>query len=432
MPKRSSRSRKLGSFLGSLNLFKDEKRRTFMSSRSSKRSLFSNYDRNSQLLRDYEKYYRGEGTVWAAINSIAFNTVMSGYSVKSDNPEAKKIIEKFCMDVDIENYMLKSTIFALVYGDAFMEIVYKKKGEPSRLKGIDPKTMFIDYDVYGDVNYYYQVINGQKGEPIDRKYICHLKLFPRPDSPYGISLLEPSRDTIKRKVRTDEAIASSIERHGFRKYVLYVGTDDDYPNEDELDAMETKFEDLSHDNEFILSGNCRLETVDDKGVQGVDEYFGYFQAQAVTGLMTSPEVLGLGQGSTEATANTRAVLYERMIKSFQHSIAKTIERQVFRKILAHHGLKDAIVKIEFNSVTDRDEALKARWLSDIMRSYMRTKYRPFTINEVREMMGKDAVDDPNADRIDIYEDEAKYSDDNIDIDEDEESEEEDLEDEETE
>ena len=406
----SSRSKKLSSMISKLNPFKDEKRRTYVSSKRYEYNLFSKTDRTVTNLEKYEKYYSGEGTVWAAINSIGFNTTMSGYNIKSDNPEAKKVIEKFCRKTNLSKYILNSTIFALIYGDAFGEIVYKKNGEPVRLKGIDPKTMFIDYDVYGDVNYYYQKFrDGSKGDPIDREYIHHLNLFPRPGSPYGISLVEPSRDTIYRKVKTDEAIANSIERHGFPKYVLYVGTEDDFPSDDEMDYLQTKFEDISHDNEFILTGNCKLETVDDGGIQGVDEYFGYFQAQLVTGLLCPEEALGLGRGSTEATASTKAILYERMIKAFQLAISHTLEEQVFRQVLDYYGFdEDTYVKIDFKSVTDKDEAIKARWMANILRSYSHTKYRPFTINEIREMLGQDRIDVEAADRIDVYEDEAEY------------------------
>jgi hypothetical protein len=727
----SRRSSKVGKVLGSLNPFKDEKRRTFVHSKYRQPMLFSKYDRTTANLEKYELYYRSEGMVWAAINLISFNTVMSGYTIESDNKEAKKIIEKFCNDVDLTRYLLKSTQFSLTYGDSFMELVYNKKGKPVRLKGIDPKTMFIEFDVYGDVEHYYQEIDGQKQDLIDRDYICHIKFFHRPDSPYGISLIEPSRDTIHRKVRTDEAIASSIERHGFPKFVLYVGDTDDHPSEDELDKIEKKFENLSHDNEFILSGNCKLEVVDDKGVQGVEEYFGYFQAQGVTGLLCPEEALGLGSGSTEAcydektevltkrgwvlhkdlknsdliatfnpitnmmeyrfsfepvekyqydhdgnmihfkgrkidimvtpnhrmwanknpteteenwqfvtaeeihnsgaqwaikcksdyepldkiddkiintmkfigyyisdgsinsngqpycrlsqkkeqsldrmrqvihnfeprfkesntdvkgsefhlydwnlynwlkqfgnncydrkisreildmhpvylekllfaaidgdgtydtrkgrntceyataseqladdileiatkcgfralkgfspdkrdnrkgmwrvsidlskkdyvlitprmchnvnyvgktyclnvpnhiyytrrngrvaiqgnTANIRQILFERMIKAFQHSLAQMVQREIFAKVLAYYGMEDEYVKIKFKSVTDKDEAMKAKWLSDILKSYGSSKYRPFSINEVRQMFDKEALDDDYADRHDIF------------------------------
>lgn len=276
--------------------------KTLVRAKSSGTGGLSGSDRTTQTLKRYESYYRGDGTVWAAINSIAFNTIMTGYNIYSENDEAKELITKFLRRIDFDNFALKVVIFCLVYGDSFLEIRYNKKGTPVRVMDVDPKTMFIDYDAYGDIEAYHQEFQGSKGESIDPKYISHFSLFPRPESPYGISLIEPSRDTIKRKIRTDEAIANALIRHGFSKYVITVGQSGErqLAPDDVLKDIDEEFEDITEQNEFIVPWNVKVETIDERGIQGVEDYFNYFQAQSATGLLVSEESLGLGNGSTEA------------------------------------------------------------------------------------------------------------------------------------
>lgn len=373
--------------------------------------------RSSTLLEKYWTYYNREGTVWAAINSIAFNTVMVGYTLHSDIPEAKKVISNFCKRVNLDTHLLDNVIYALVLGDSFMEIIYKKNSRDiSRLKDIDPKTMVINYNKYGEVETYQQVILGKKQPPIGKEYICHIKLFSRPDSPYGISIIEPSKDTIDRKVRTDEALANAIIRHGTSKYIATIGTAEEkqLPPESILKEIKEELEDIDEKNEFVVPWNVKIETIDERGIQGVEEYFNYFQSQVVLGLLCPEEALGLGRGATEATSRVKAILYERMIKSFQLRISRIIEHELFNKVLRANGLPENSVEIVFNSVTEEDEALKAKWIGNLLRGFQRSTIKPFTINEIRSFFGYKPVNIPLADRLIYGYDEIKKDEDEYD------------------
>lgn len=355
--------------------------------------------RNRTTLDKFWTYYNKEGTVWAAINSIAFNTVMVGYTIQSNNPEAKKLIHDFTKRVDLETHLLNNVIYALVLGDAFLEIIYKKNSKDiSRLKDIDPRTMTINYNKYGEVQNYQQVINGQKLPPIEKDYICHIKLFSRADSPYGISMIEPSKDTIDRKVRTDEALSNAIIRHGTAKYVATIGTPEErqIPPKEVLEDIQSKLQYINEKNEFIVPWNVKIDTIDEKGIQGVEEYFNYFQSQVVLGLLCPEEALGLGRGSTEATSRVKAILFERMIRAFQIKIARIVEHDIFNKVLVANGFPENSVELVFNSVTEEDEALKAKWMGNLLRGFAKSEIKPFTINEIRSFFGFKPIDSDEA------------------------------------
>ncbi len=376
-------------------------------------SLFSQKERTEAQLKKYWQYYTQEGTVWAAINSIAYNTVMVGYDIESNDKEAKKIIERWCRKVDLPIHLLNNTIYGLVFGDSFIEIIKNKKQAPSSLKDVDPQTMEVNFDKYGIVQNYTQSLGKKAGESVpklDKESICHIRFFPKPNDPYGLSLISPNVDILDKKVRADNAIASAIIRHGTSKLVFSVGSEKDgqLPPDSVLEAIESEVEDIDEKNEFVVPWNVDVYPIDEKGIQGVEDYYNYFQSQLVLGLLVPGEVLGLGQGSTEATARVRALLYERMIQSFQTQLAAIVEKQLFKKVLQANGYNmedeenDVYVKINFRSVTDADESEKAKWMGNLIRGFRSSKTKPFTINEIRRMFNKPELDDPEADTI-IYE-----------------------------
>ena len=368
--------------------------KTIIRSNTTKTSLFSNDDRTIKNLKLYYKYYRGDGTVWAAINSIAFNTVMVGHFFESDDDDAKKIISDFCYKIDLDSHLLNATTYALVLGDSFLEIIYKKDGKHiSRLKKTDGRTMNINYDDYGDIQSFQQKVAGEKKDPIEPEFICHFNLFPKPDSPYGISLIEPSRDIIRRKIRSDQAITNAMIRHGTPKYVATIGTEKEgqTPPTKTLKLIQDEMKDINEKNEFIIPWNCKIGTIDENGVKGIKDYTDYFQTQLVVGLLCPEEALGMGKGSTEATARVKAILYERMIQSFQLRIARIIEQSLFNKVLEAHGKKPNSVHIKFNSITDEDEAMKAKWMGELMNGFRNSPVKPFTINEIREYFKKSPI-----------------------------------------
>lgn len=351
-------------------------------------------DRTTDELKKYWVYYSGEGTVFASLNVTAWNTVMTGYTIESDDNNAEEFIKSFCDKIDIESAFRQATLYALIFGDAFIEKVYTRGKDIKRLKVIDTRTMLINTDKFGDITDYEQQLEGRKvGKKLKPEDIIHIRFNEIPGSPYGLSLISPSLDTIDRKVSTDEALYNAIKRHGTLKWVITVGSEKsgDIPPDEILDNIKKEFEDIDSKNEFVVPWMVQLNTIDEKGIEGVEEYFNYFQTQLVAGLLCPPEALGMGKGSTEATARVRAILYERMIKAYQQRLSRIIMEELFNPMLEKYKFMDKNkytkedetipVYIKFKSVTEEDEALRAKWFGNLIRGGV----NPFTNNEIRAM-----------------------------------------------
>lgn len=357
--------------------------------------------RDEQTLKQYWNYYTTDGTIFASVNITAWNSVMVGYNLLSDNPKAKEIIQRKLEQMDLDGILLDNVVYTLIFGDSFIEKVRSKKKpedikkaskvlqdkkKPSgflvRLKSVNPITMTINADEYGTITGYTQTIEGKKLETkILPEDILHNRFFPRPDSPYGISLIEPSRITIDRKLDTDETIYQAIKRHT-PKYVVTLGEKDDIPGKAVFDKIKSELEDISAKNEFIVPGTVSIATIDERGVPNVEQYFSTFQTQMIIGLLCPEEALGLGTGSTEATSKVKEIMYERFIKAIQHKLATRIRLEVINPILLENGMDEDIVFMRFNSVTDADEAVKAKWMGNLLRGFQFSD-KPFTVNEIR-------------------------------------------------
>jgi hypothetical protein len=337
--------------------------------------------RNEQSLKNFWKYYEGEGTVFASINTTAWNSVMVGFVLVSADEQAKLLIQNALEIMDIDAILLDSVVYGLIFGDSFIEKV-KSGNNIVKLKTVDPITMQINTDEHGEILDYQQKIQGKLLPSLNKEDIVHFRFFPKPDGPYGISLISPSKDTIDRKLTTDDSIAKAIARHGTPKYVVKVGDAEHIPPDSAFANIKSTLEDIEAINEFIIPGMIDIQTIDESGIQSVKEYYDYFQTQLIVGLLCPEEALGQGKGSTEATARVKEIMYERFIKAIQHKITTMVRLEIINPILLANGKEENIVYMRFNSVTDADEAVKAKWLGNLLRGFPEGE-KPFSIDEIR-------------------------------------------------
>jgi len=353
-----------------------------------KSSYFEKRRRTRENLKKYWNMYSQDGTVFAAITTIATNVVMPGWRLESDNEQAKEYVEKYCIDTNlIEDKIFRTVRDALIFGDGIGENVFKN-GELVANYARDPTTFEFKVDNKGIIKGIVQVIDGKEYGPILKpEQIFHVKFFERPDSPYGMSIIEPAFDTIIRKAKVDEGTAEAMVRHGHPKMVIYLlGVKDGetpVPTTEEINKIKTKLKDLNAKNEIILPDTYKIETIDTKGIERVEDYFSYFTQMLTSSFLVPEEALGLGKNVTEATSSTKIVMFERFIYSLQRKLSSIIEEQIFSHLLKNK-FPDTKVHIKFRPITDKDEVLKARWISSLLAAYRNSDKMPLTINEIRD------------------------------------------------
>jgi len=119
-------------------------------------------------------------------------------------------------------------------------------------------------------------------------------------------------------------------------------------------------ETVSAKTDFVTS-NTRINMLDTSGVSNVDTYSNVSLQRVACALGVPEEMLGLGRGSTEATATVRMKSFLDKISTIQSIVARTYSRLLLDKITGVPGA----VWIEFNDVSPEDEAKKAGWIAQL-------------------------------------------------------------------
>ena len=331
------------------DIFRRRRKRSPLKSES-KYSLISAFTDNHEVIskssahtvenmKKWQKVYSSDGLIFSIINTISQSMIGNGYEIRSENKDAEKIINDFINSIDFSSILSDIVRYVLIFGDIFVEKIYSKfNSHIVNLTLVDPTYMNIHVDKFGIEQYYTQTDfdNLDKEIIIQTEDMIHMKLFSVPNSPFGLSVIGANYDTIMNKVKVDESIACAILRHGWPRYHVSVGSqqEGEFPSEDILKELETKFRDMNSSNEFITPSVVDISTLDEKGIENISDYYEYFISLITSGFNIPIEAVGIvTAGSTEASGIVRERLYNRFLESLQRRISTMFERYIFPDLL---------------------------------------------------------------------------------------------------
>jgi len=346
---------------------------TVIASSSRKMDLFSERDRNRTLLKKYETIYKQGGLVSEAIDSYAMYCLSHGWKLEGDEAYTTQV-QSFLDSVDFDSVIWSAIVDALVYGDAYQEIVYSRGGTPVDVVPRPAITFETIHDEYGTVLGYTQTIDdmGREIHQLKPNQILHLQIFKMSGSVYGQSLVGRAYDDIMRDTKVAESTAVAIERHGFPKYHVLVGLEGEKISQTALEKIDKDFQELTAKNDFVTSHDVEIRNIDEGGLGAIDSYNDISLMRLAGALGVPEEILGLRRGSTDATASTRIQTFFRKIATIQGVVARAYERQLFDRITGVQGS----VKLVFGDINAQDEQAKAKWIAEIMKA---TPIDPFMV-----------------------------------------------------
>jgi hypothetical protein len=340
-------------------------------------------------MQKWEKMYAGDGLVFSAVNAISQSTLGNGYEIKSPNEDARQIVLEFLNNIDMDELLSGIIRHTIIFGDAYLEKIFSNNDNLVSLDLIDPKTIEIICDEYGNVQYYKQnITNRYSAEVLDKDSIIHIKLYSIPSSPYGVSTIGSNYDTVQRKIRMDEAIAASLLRHGSPKYHVSVGSPEEgeYPPKEVLTDLKNEFKNIDEKNEFVTSSLIKINGIDVRGIEHIEEYYTYFIDLISSGFCVPAEQLGITvKGNTEASSKTRERLFNRYLAAIQKRIERLFQREVF-PILLHDKFPNEIVSLKFNDISPSDESQKVKWVRPFIQSLVKGE-EILTKDEIRKIFG---------------------------------------------
>ena len=339
-----------------------------------KLNLFTERKRNAKQLERYRIIYDQGGLITEAINSYPLFLTRNGYRLEGPDTEAQKV-QDWLDAADFQTILWDGITDALVFGDAFQEIVPNRDATPAYVVPRLASEFEIRYNEHGKLAGYTQktMINGkEKSTNLKPTQIVHLQFWRASGSLYGHSLIHRAYDDIIRDTKTAESSASAIKRHGFRKYHIKVGQEGEKVPQDVLKEIDREFKELNEKNEFVTARDIELNDIDASGLEQLDTYNDISLMRLAAALGVPEEVLGLRRGSTDATATKRIDTFYGKISAMQYTVARCYNINIIDRLTAHPGM----VKLVFNEVNPDDETKRAKWITQVMHA---SKEDPFAV-----------------------------------------------------
>jgi len=298
-------------------------------------------------------YYLEDPTVQNAVNTFRDQIVGSGFYVTANNSRAVNIINDFCNGIDFDNILYDIVGEMLVCGNSFGEML-----TPINLQDLERVQITtvkkIVRDQFGNPTAIIQEIDGVERK-LEPKNFIHFKLFDIARKPFGIGLFHALAVPQLIDGENRPSILESIAK--MRDSMLRIF--DNYASPKDLYVFEGASEEFLQDQAAKIRGMKKGEsfltnkkfdhhelTIDPRS--RFDKYVEFLQTQLELGSQTPAAKLQTTTGYTEASARAVIELVERRIIGIQRRLKRTIEKEIFDRVLIREGLNVERANLELH------------------------------------------------------------------------------------
>ena len=339
-----------------------------------------------------ESAYRRDAHLFNGVNLYTKMIMGAGYTLRCDSPKIKTFIDIWDTEVGLKDIFDEIVTHMLVYGNAYVELVYGSKGNIVGLLPMDPKR--IDYlkSINGDIlvdpntgspyGYIQKIPFGMtkkkesvkipKGVSIgdDEIYlptenVVHFKLYTVGEGYYGIGLIEPVYNLSIIKFNVEEGFGEAAHRTGMPLITAQIGDEQHEPTpkmvNDVVDQiLQMKANSVGGYPYYV--GLSILES--QRGLESLSDALDYFVgAQAASLSVPLPLLTGSGAKTNRSVLLIQYQLLERSMALIQGRIGEGFKK-VFNLManLNHWDLTKTPIKIDWNEISITDMNEKARRL----------------------------------------------------------------------
>lgn len=349
--------------------FGKAKPRTFPSAqRKSVRDLFSRRDRSYRELVELETRYLQGGPVREAIDAYALMVLSNGWYIDGEDETLVQDTEDRLNELDLSGSLWQGIVDSLVFGDAFQELAPGAGTRSDEIVAIIPRPakMFdILTDQAGMITGYRQFRDGGLREDyidLDPRDMLHISLFHVGGSRYGLSLIASAKDDIDRDTRMICSLVDSIEAHGKPRYHARVGQPGEDVSQTVLDRIADQLDALQTNCELVTGRDTEITVLDSAGVANTKIYSDLTIQRLACALGVPEEILGLGRGSTEATATVRQKVFENKIGTIQKRLERIYNEQLIDRLTGRPGE----VRLKFNDISPEDEMREVQYVTSVL------------------------------------------------------------------
>ncbi len=368
-----------------------------------------------------EKYYFYEPLAYAGVNFYVNHVTGEDYKImelEGQDSNKKHKVRDFLSKVSFNSKLDAIMRDMGIYGNAFIELVWNKKGdELVDLVILDPKDMeflkakndsgeeVVAVDEMGDPIGYIQKIDGfgsqrkdverykeivsdfdhidmdhikvENGIPFHRDEIAHFRLQLLSDSLMGVGLIEPVFDTITLKIESEEALGDGLKRAATPDLVGKAGTFDEQEpvRSGDTDALKSSLENMRKGDFGVIAipeyyDISQLEP----DIAGQQEYYRMFSDLIAVGMGLPPGLISRGADVGTGVAEIQNSLTEKVIKSFQNSISRDCREQIFEVILDANKISET-PDMKWKDLNILTKGKKVRRIGELLRAGAITRDR---------------------------------------------------------
>jgi hypothetical protein len=179
-----------------------------------------------------------------------------------------------------------------------------------------------------------RAVKDGKNIPIDPAHITHFKHMATPYSVYGTPILKRIFKTLMYKEMLRRAQFVIAERYVTPLKIFKLGTLEEPPPPEEIDAMQQQLDAVLNDPSLVLVTSARLQA-DWQGISGKTLQLGgeydFTEREMIAGLGVSRAFLD-GLGPTYANASIGGNAFLQKLENFRETLKQFIEEKIFKPI----------------------------------------------------------------------------------------------------
>lgn len=293
--------------------------------------------------------YRADPTVRGAIKAISDEVIKNGFRIETKNKTLKSQIEKTLKkDFRFSRLLRKIINNILVYGNVFLEIVYKGD-TPKELHVLETTEMQIVSDKHGVVRGYIQRA-GAQGEEVTftTEEVVHISLEHIKSNLWGEVDLQTLYSIINLKQEVEKFMRNLFRYNKFRDSWIIE------------DASEPQIRDFINnlriaqdipEKEIVIQGKItKINGRDIKELDKLIEILNYTRQEILTMLRVPPIIAGIPDNSNRSNSEVQArKAFDTRIKSIQTAVEEEFDSELFPK------LGWSVAEFKFNPIDKRAE-----------------------------------------------------------------------------
>lgn len=328
------------------------------------------------VARAYRAIYRSGGIVRTALDSYNLFMFSGGWTLAGDdeNEDTKKEIESILRNhpSGFDEAIQQATLDAISIGDGYCAILNgsgRLANQPVALQHIPAERVKPHINEQLQTLWYdfYDTQLMRVLSRLETRDVLHIQLNHCGGWVYGVGIIESAWDDIRHDTEVSEGSAAAIRRHGYGIWHAKVSsTDPDMPVlESDVKAVKDAVQKIGAKTEIVTTANIEIVPLNESGQVNVQTYTDWSVTRLCTALGIPGELLGLRQGSTDATAVSRIENYYKKIQTYQERLATAINTQFIDRMLVAMGKPEGSVRIEYADPSPEDNIKRAQYVASI-------------------------------------------------------------------